>query len=81
MSIGDHGIPKIMRLFSDGDFGDGSIEAGECAASGLAALLIAKTNAHIWDNLNFDKHSDVLLIGTEGATDSALYKKLISESE
>ncbi len=79
MSIEDHGIPKIMQLFSDGLFGNGSIEAGECAASGLAALLIAKTKPHIWDKLNFDKHSDVLLIGTEGATDPILYRKLISE--
>ena len=80
MSIGDRGIPKIMRLFADGLFGDGPIEAGECAASGLAALLIAKTNPHIWDKLNFNNHSDVLLIGTEGATDPILYRKLISES-
>ena len=80
ISIGDKGIPKMMRLFSEGNFGDGPIEAGECATSGLAALLIAKTNPDIWDNLNFDKHSDVLLIGTEGATDPILYQKLISES-
>ena len=80
MSIEDHGIPKIMQLFSDGLFGIGSIEAGECAASGLAALLIAKTNPHIWDKLNFDQNSDILLIGTEGATDPILYRKLISET-
>ena len=81
MSIGDQGIPKIMRLFADGSLGGGLIEAGECAASGLAALLIARTNPRIWDNLNFDEQSDVLLIGTEGATDPILYRKLISGIE
>ena len=81
MSIGDDGIPNLMRLFARGEFGNEPIEAGECAASGLAALLIAKKNPGIWESLNFDQYSDILLIGTEGATDPILYEKLISESK
>ena len=81
MSIGDDGIPNLMRLFARGEFGNEPIEAGECAASGLAALLIAKMNPRIWQSLNFDQYSDILLIGTEGATDPILYEKLISESK
>ena len=81
MSIGDDGIPNLMRLFARGEFGNEPIEAGECAASGLAALLIAKMNPGIWQSLNFDQYSEILLIGTEGATDPILYEKLISESK
>ena len=77
MSIADEGIAKIMQLFANGDFGETSIEAGECSASGLAALLIAKNNPSIWRQLELNKDSTVLLIGTEGATDPILYKQLI----
>ena len=77
MSIADEGIAKIMQLFANGNFGETSIEAGECSASGLAALLIAKNNPSIWRQLELNKDSTVLLIGTEGATDPILYKQLI----
>ena len=77
MSIADEGIAKIMQLFANGNFGETSIEAGECSASGLAALLIAKNNPSIWRQLELNKDSKVLLIGTEGATDPILYKQLI----
>ena len=77
MSIADEGIAKIMQLFANGNFGETSIEAGECSASGLAALLVAKNNPSIWRQLELNKDSTVLLIGTEGATDPILYKQLI----
>jgi diaminopropionate ammonia-lyase len=77
MSIADDGIAKIMQLFANGDFGETSVEAGECSASGLAALLIAKNNPSIWRQLELNKDSTVLLIGTEGATDPILYRQLI----
>ena len=77
MSIADDGIAKIMQLFANGGFGETSVEAGECSASGLAALLIAKNNPSIWRQLELNKDSTVLLIGTEGATDPILYRQLI----
>ena len=77
MSIADEGIAKIMQLFANGNFGETSIEAGECSASGLAALLVAKNNPSIWRQIELNKDSTVLLIGTEGATDPILYKQLI----
>ena len=77
MSIADDGIAKIMQLFANGGFGETSVEAGECSASGLAALLIAKNNPSIWRQLELHQDSTVLLIGTEGATDPILYRQLI----
>ena len=77
MSITDDGIAKIMQIFANGGFGESSVEAGECSASGIAALLIAKNNPSIWSELKLDEDSNVLLIGTEGATDPVLYKKLL----
>ena len=77
MSIADDGIAKIMQLFANGGFGETSVEAGECSASGLAALLIAKNNPSVWRQLELNKDSTVLLIGTEGATDPILYRQLI----
>ena len=77
MSITDNGIAKIMQIFAHGGFGESNITAGECSASGLAALLIAKSTPSIWRQLKLGKDSIVLLIGTEGDTDPVLYKQLI----
>ena len=54
-----------MAGFADGAFGGGSIEAGECATAGVAALLAAKNDPVLWQTLEFGPDSVVLLIGTE----------------
>ena len=78
LAIDDAAVAPLMARFADGTIGGLPIEAGECATSGLAALLAAKQNPQHWQNLGFDKDSVILLIGSEGATDADIYEKLIS---
>jgi diaminopropionate ammonia-lyase len=75
MAIGDAAIAPAMRhLAADGVVG------GESGVAGLAALEIAARDAAMRDALGLDATSRVLLFGTEGATDPALYAELVGES-
>lgn len=52
------------------------VVAGESAVAGLAALLLAAADPMSRGLLGLDAQSRVLLFGTEGATDPALYESL-----
>ena len=75
MAISDESVAPLMRWFSQRDQ---PIEAGECSTSGLAALLQAHADSDQWSRMGFEENSVVLLLGTEGATDRALYDQLIA---
>ena len=79
LAIDDNAIAYLMAKFADGTISGSPIEAGECSTSGLAALLAAKQDQMRWKELELDKDSTILLLGTEGATDVKLYTSLISE--
>ncbi|MDC1382686.1 diaminopropionate ammonia-lyase [Candidatus Puniceispirillum sp.] len=81
LSITDDAIAALMAGFANGSFGGGSIEAGECATAGVAALLAAKNDPVLWKSLEFGPNSIVLLIGTEGATDPVIYDSLLAEGQ
>ena len=66
-----------MRLLARGFDGDPAIEAGESAVAGLAALISARNNPQDSKQLDLDESSRIYLLGTEGATDPELYKRLI----
>ncbi|MFC7544197.1 diaminopropionate ammonia-lyase [Siccirubricoccus deserti] len=53
------------------------VVAGESAVAGLAALLLAARDPFGRTALGLEEGSRVLLFGTEGATDPALYAKLV----
>ena len=86
VSISDNSVASTMRLFANGhtvqdiDGSNKSIEAGECSTSGLTALLAICKNETKKQDFGLDKNSEVLLIGTEGATDPELYSQLLSAS-
>ena len=75
VAISDDAVAPLMRWLHQRDQ---SIEAGECSTSGIAALLQAHAQPEKWREMGFDENSVVLLIGTEGATDRALYEQLIA---
>ena len=66
-----------MANFADSAIAGVPIEAGECATSGLAALL-HQTRPDCWQQLGCNADSVILLIGSEGATDTGIYAELIS---
>jgi diaminopropionate ammonia-lyase len=78
LSITDGGVAPLMRAFAHGQLtsDNAKIEAGECSTSGLAALIAAASDPAIKEQLGLDENSIVLLIGTEGATDPALYSEI-----
>ena len=59
------------------------IEAGECATSGLAALLQLHAHAspEFLSQFGLNADSVVVLIGCEGATDAAFYDRVVKERE
>jgi len=81
LAIDDAAVAPLMAKFADGSVGGMPIEAGECATSGLAALLAAKQDPARWQELGLGPGSVILLIGTEGATDAEIYAKLTSEGQ
>jgi diaminopropionate ammonia-lyase len=75
MAVPDAAAVECMRLLARRPR---PIVAGESATAGLAALLLAAREPYARAALGLDKDSQVLLFGTEGATDPALYAKLIA---
>lgn len=76
-TISDSGVPAAMRLAARSPFGDPSIEAGESAVAGLVLLLAASARPGILSLLGLDHTSEVVLLGTEGATDLELYSQIV----
>ena len=74
MTVGEAAVAPTMRLLAAGE---PPIEAGESAVAGLGALLAARTDARLWRELGLDPSSRVFVIGTEGATDPELYRRLV----
>jgi diaminopropionate ammonia-lyase len=58
--------------------GDPALTIGESGAAGLAGLMAAAGDASARAKLELDRGSNVLLFGTEGATDPDLYAKLLT---
>jgi len=77
--IPDDTIPDMMRLLAKG-YNDGNqIVAGESAVAGLAAILAAHQDKEKFEALGLNTESRVLLIGTEGATDPAIYNNIVPQ--
>ena len=75
MTVSEDSIAPCMRLLAQGD---PTIEAGESAVAGIAALIAARADDTMSAKLGLDKSSLVFIVGTEGATDPELYQKLVA---
>lgn len=80
LTIPDSIVAPTMRLLADAPFGDPPIVAGESAVAGLAGFVSTRQQASLTSNLQLQDDSHVLVIGTESATDSALYESLTGRS-
>jgi diaminopropionate ammonia-lyase len=78
MTIPDQGAVDAMRLLADKGRAGSAVVAGESAGAGLAGLLAAVADPNARAELRLDHRSRVLLFGTEGATDPALYQALVA---
>ncbi|MBE0574583.1 MAG: diaminopropionate ammonia-lyase [Desulfuromonadales bacterium] len=80
MTIPDELIAPVMRLLAEGTYSPVPVVAGESAVAGLAALIVACRNPDLRSSLGLDKHSRILLIGTEGATDPDIYRSIVGRT-
>ncbi|NNE80195.1 MAG: diaminopropionate ammonia-lyase [Silicimonas sp.] len=71
-------VGPAVRLLARPLPGDPAIEAGESAIAGLAALIAARGDDALSSKLALDTASRVLLIGSEGVTDPAIFQKIMS---
>ncbi len=76
MAVPDTAAVACMRALARRD---PKVVAGESAVAGLAGLLLAAREPYARAALGLEEGSRVLLFGTEGATDPALYDRLVAE--
>ncbi len=76
MTLSEDAVARCMQLLASGEH---SIEAGESAIGGLAAMLAARADDSLSARLGLDGNSRVFVIGTEGATDPELYQQLLAQ--
>jgi diaminopropionate ammonia-lyase len=70
-------VAPTVRLLARPLGNDTAVEAGESAIAGLAALIAARADAGLSSSLGLDAQSRVLLIGSEGVTDTAIFKMIM----
>jgi len=77
-TITDSAAIAAMTTLAKPKGGDPQITSGESGGAGLAGLIEASRSAAVFQQLRLDAESVVLVFNTEGATDRALYEKLIA---
>ncbi|GAA6200221.1 diaminopropionate ammonia-lyase [Aquicoccus sp. SU-CL01552] len=77
LTIPDALVAPTVRLLARPRNGDTPIEAGESAVAGLAALIAARQDSQLSERLGLDSASRVLLIGSEGVTDPAIFNRIL----
>lgn len=80
MAVPDEAVAPCMRLLADGVGGDPRLVAGESAVAVLAGLVLARNDPAAARALGLGADSRVLLFGTEGATDPALYASIVGRT-
>jgi diaminopropionate ammonia-lyase len=77
LAVEDDWARRAMRVLADPPHGDAPVVAGETGAAALAGLLAAVADPATRAALGLDDTSSVLVLGTEGATDPAIYAKIV----
>jgi diaminopropionate ammonia-lyase len=80
IAIDDAYALEAVRVLANPASGDVPIVAGETGGSGLAALLAARDYPAIRQTLGLEHDSRVLLFGSEGDTDPAIYQQVVGRS-
>ncbi|MGV6848471.1 MAG: diaminopropionate ammonia-lyase [Marinibacterium sp.] len=80
LALPDEAAVAAMRRLADPEPGDAAIVAGESAVAGLAGLTAALGAKAACADLGLGPDSTIVLFGTEGDTDPALYAELVGRS-
>ena len=68
---------EVMRRLANPVGGDPAIVSGESGGAGLGGLIAVNKDPEVAARIGLGEHSRVLVINTEGATDPALYERII----
>lgn len=77
ITIGDECIAPTMQLLANNPT---PIIAGESGVAGLAGFLVIVNDKKIQNQLCINEYANILFFGTEGDTDTQMYKKLITQN-
>ena len=77
LTIDDDAVGPLMKQLAQGTGDDPRIVAGEAAVAGLASCVAACADTDLRRTLDLNENSSVLVFGTEGATDPAVYRRLV----
>jgi diaminopropionate ammonia-lyase len=80
MTVSEDGAITVMNRLARPTGDDPAIVAGESGGAGLAGLMSAAADPELRAKIGLGPDSRVFLINTEGATDPALYEKLVGLS-
>lgn len=80
VAIDDSFALQGMRRFATPLPGEPAIVAGECSGGALGALLALQDRPDLCRALQLDASSRILLIGTEGDTDAAIYRDVVGRT-
>jgi len=79
MAIGDDAAAATMRLLASGEAGV-RLVGGESGVAGLAGFLVAAARPEWCEKLGLSNRSVVLVFGSEGDTDPAVYAEIVGKS-
>ena len=77
MALDDDGATDAMRFAAAPIGGDPPLVLGESGAASLGGLMAVAGDAEARAALGLDEASRVLVIGSEGATDPAIYRQIV----
>ncbi len=80
MVIPDDAAVDAMRLLAEGAGGDQPVVGGEAGVGGLAGLLAALADAPTRHAIGLDAASEIMIFGSEGATDPELYRRIVGRA-
>jgi diaminopropionate ammonia-lyase len=81
LTIPEELVAPTVRLLARPLGNDAAVEAGESAIAGLAALIAAMADPSLAEKLGLSSTSRVLLIGSEGVTDQAIFNMIMEGHE
>jgi len=80
VALDDSYALDAMRMLARSSSGDPPVVAGETGGAGLGALLAARDYPEMGAVLELDARSRVLLLGSEGDTDPAIYRQVVGRT-
>jgi diaminopropionate ammonia-lyase len=81
LTIPEELVAPTVRLLAKPLGNDAGVEAGESAVAGLAALIAVMADPSLAEKLGLSSASRVLLIGSEGVTDQAIFNMIMEGHE